>query len=43
MSPLHCISAVWLAASGLAALFHPVDAALAAAVGLVALEVMRIM
>jgi hypothetical protein len=37
MSPLRRIELTWLAVCGVAALFHPVDA------GLAALELMRIM
>ncbi len=43
MSPLRRIELALVALCSGAALFHPVDAALAAAVGLAALELMRIM
>jgi hypothetical protein len=43
MSPLRRIELALVALCALAALFRPVDAALAAVVGVAALELMRIM
>jgi hypothetical protein len=43
MPPLRRLERALVAVCGVAALFHPVDAALAAAVFVAALELMRIM
>jgi hypothetical protein len=43
VAPFRRIELAWLAVCGAVAIVHPIDAGLAAAVGLLALELMRIM